>query len=188
MCLIVTVNGSPSPLSRTGVLLRATAHSVSEKLLGSRVEEVSLAADWKDIFCALDRSQVTPRGEASLRTAEQADLLIVGSPIFRGSYTGLLKHYFDLVDREAMAGKTAVVAATGGSPLHGLAIEHQLRPLLGFFNIQTVATGLYGGPADFEDGKIQGQAMLDRIERASSEAASLLLGRRAVQSALEAAE
>lgn len=185
MCLIVTINGSPSVGGRTGALLRETAAAVCRNVRGARVEEVSLAAEWREIFCGIWRQDISERGEELLRCAERADLLIVGSPIFRGTYTGVLKHYFDLVSREGMAGKNAIITATGGSALHGLALEHQFRPLMGFFGIQTTATALFGVEGDFEGTEIQSEALRERIERAAKEASQLLAAHRHDKAFLE---
>lgn len=99
---------------------------------------------------------------------------MVGTPVYRASYTGALKHLFDLVDYRALAGKTVLLAAAGGSPYHGLVLEHQLRPLFGFFGAVTVPTGVYGSPDDFIGAEIVGSAITDRISRAATEAVSLL--------------
>lgn len=184
MCLIVTVNGSPREGSRTGTLLQATAEAVAKRVGHARLEVINLAVSWPEIFAGLTRQTITKRGEELVRLCEEADLLIVGSPVYRGTYTGLLKHYFDLVDRDAMNGKAAIIAATG-SPLHGLMPDHQLRPLMAFFDIQTAGTGLYGVEADFDKGQIQSKALSERVERAAMEAAALLASREA---AVEAAQ
>ena len=72
-----------------------------------------------------------------------ADALVLASPVYKGSYCGLFKHLFDLLDPLSLAGKPVLLGATGGGPRHALVIEHQLRPLLGFFEAQTLATGIY---------------------------------------------
>lgn len=61
-----------------------------------------------------------------------ADVLVIGSPTYKGSYTGLFKHFFDLIDPSALRGKPVVLTATGGGERHALVIEHQLRPLFRF--------------------------------------------------------
>lgn len=187
MCLIVTINGSPREGSRTGVLLQATAESVRRKVDQASLEVINLAVDWPEIFSGLTRQTITKRGEELVRLGEEADLVIVGSPVYRGTYTGLLKHYFDLVDRDAMNGKKAIIAATG-SPLHGLMVDHQLRPLMAFFDLQTAGTGLYGVEADFDKGQIQSKALSDRVERAAREAAALLRSSQGAGVAVEAAQ
>ena len=55
-----------------------------------------------------------------------ADVLVVGSPTFKGSYTGLFKHFFDLLDPASLQGKPVILAATGGGERHSLIVEHQL--------------------------------------------------------------
>jgi len=62
-----------------------------------------------------------------------ADVLVVGSPTYKGSYTGRFKHFFDLFDPASLRGKPVLLLATGGSERHALIVEHQLRALFGFF-------------------------------------------------------
>ncbi len=109
-----------------------------------------------------------------LRRIEQADLLVVGTPVYRASYTGALKHLFDLVDHRAFASKPIVLAATGGSLLHGLVIEHQLRPLFGFLNALTLPTAIYAVETDFTSHRISNPNIQARIERAVQEATTHL--------------
>lgn len=95
-----------------------------------------------------------------------ADALVVGSPVYKGSYTGLFKHLFDLVDPAALAGKPVLLTATGGGEKHALVIEHQLRPLFGFFEAVGLPTGIYASAADFSDGQPVTPALLARVDRA----------------------
>lgn len=96
-----------------------------------------------------------------------ADALIVGSPVYKGSYTGLFKHLFDLIDPAALAGKPVLLTATGGGEKHALVIEHQLRPLFGFFEAVTLPTGVYAWGADFAEGLPASPALMARIDRAA---------------------
>lgn len=95
-----------------------------------------------------------------------ADVLVVGSPVYKGSYMGLFKHLFDLIDPAALAGKPVLLTATGGGEKHALVIEHQLRPLFGFFEAATLPTGIYASGADFNNGVPASPALLARIDRA----------------------
>ena len=83
--------------------------------------------------------------------------------------TGALKHLFDLVDHRTFAGKPVALAATGGSLMHGLVTEHQLRPLFGFLNAPTLPTTVYAVESDFDD---------YRVSQPSSATASRALPRR----------
>lgn len=112
-----------------------------------------------------------------------ADALIVGSPVYKGSYTGLFKHLFDLIEPGALAGKPVLLTATGGGDKHALVLEHQLRPLFGFFEAATLPTAIYAGAADFVDGQPAAPALIERIDRAVGQLAPWLGRREAVSTA-----
>jgi len=106
-----------------------------------------------------------------------ADALVVASPVYKGSYSGLFKHLFDLIDPAALAGKPVLLAATGGGDKHALVIEHHLRPLFGFFESATLPTGVYASAADFTANLPTSPPLLARIDRAISQFSPLLHGR-----------
>jgi FMN reductase len=66
-----------------------------------------------------------------VRKVETAALVIAATPVFRGSYTGLFKHFFDFVHQYALANKPVRLVATVGSDRHAMVIGQALRPLLG---------------------------------------------------------
>jgi FMN reductase len=102
----------------------------------------------------------------ALASILRADALVVASPVYKGSYTGMLKHLLDLIEPAALAGKPVLLAATGGGDRHALVIEHQLRPLFGFFEAATLPTGVYAAERDFADGVPASPALLERIDKA----------------------
>lgn len=99
-----------------------------------------------------------------------SDVLVVGSPTYKGSYTGLFKHFFDLLDPTALKGKPVILAATGGGERHSLIVEHQLRPLFGFFEALTMPTAIYASDRDFADGVLVSEAIRARAQQAVNEA------------------
>jgi FMN reductase len=103
-----------------------------------------------------------------------ADALVLASPVYKGSYSGLFKHLIDLLDPRSLVGKPVLLGAVGGGPRHALVIEHQLRPLLGFFEAQTLATGIYAAESDFEGGLVTAPAAIERLERAIGQFAPFL--------------
>jgi FMN reductase len=113
---------------------------------------------------ALDRSGLDEHSEAAVRAVETADLVIAASPVFRGAYTGLFKHFFDFVDQYALANKPVLLAATGGSDRHALVIEQSLRPLFGFFQAWTAPMGLYLSAGDFDGTVILNPEVYERVE------------------------
>ena len=94
--------------------------------------------------------------------------------MFRASIPGLLKHLFDLVDLNALQGKPVLLAATGGSPRHALVLDHQLRPLFGFFAALTLPIGVYATPEDIQNGEVVSPALHKHIDLAVSLATPVL--------------
>lgn len=89
----------------------------------------------------------------------KADAVIVGTPIYRGSYTGAFKNFFDLVPNDALAGKVMGVMATAGSRDHYLAIDHALRPLFSFFQCLIAPHPVYLQEGDFSNGELLPDAL-----------------------------
>jgi FMN reductase len=113
-----------------------------------------------------------------LDAIESADALIVGTPVYKGAYTGLFKHAFDLLDPARLAGKPVAITATGGGHRHALVVEHALRPLFGFFAALTVPTAVYAADADFrfDDNQpvLTDPAVAERLAQAGSELVTFL--------------
>lgn len=104
--------------------------------------------------------------ELHLQEIEQADVLLVATPVYRASFTGLFKHLFDFVDQFALVDKPVLLAASGGSDRHALVIEHQLRPLFSFFQANTLPIGVYATEADFINYQVTSAPLKARIELA----------------------
>ena len=165
---VVGLGASPGgPLSRSAALLQAALASLAAREV--RIERIDLATLPADGLLGRARS---PQVEAALAAVACADLVIVATPIYRATYSGLLKVFFDLLPTAALAGKVALPIAAGGSPGHQLAIDHGLRPLLASLGAVVVATGVYASPDQFIDGTPD-RALLERLERAVAEALAL---------------
>lgn len=93
--------------------------------------------------------EYSPATQRALELAGRADGFVFGSPIYRATYTGVLKNFFDLMPVEAMLGKVAALVATGASFHHFLALDFTFRPIMTFFNMHTVPGGLYASREQF---------------------------------------
>lgn len=120
------------------------------------------------------RSQLPETVESALAAVEQADVLVVATPVFRGSYTGLFKHFFDFIHQDALIDTPVLLAATGGSERHALMIDHQLRPLFSFFQARTLPLGVYATDKDFVDYRLQDEALVARARLAVQRALPLV--------------
>ena len=175
---IVGVSGSVTRPSRTTALVQAILDRIQARS-GVVPKLIELVDSAPYLFTALTPDRLAAEAKGLVETVEQADLLVIGTPVYRASYTGALKHLFDLVHHEAFLGKPVILTATGGSHLHGLVTEHQLRPLFGFLNALTLPTTVYAVETDFLDYRVSSQKILDRADRAVVEALTQLDRRRA---------
>lgn len=107
----------------------------------------------------------------ALDAVAAADGLIVVSPVFTASYSGLFKSFFDVLDKEALAGKPVLIAATGGTARHSLVLEHAMRPLFAYLRAVVVPTAVYAASEDWG-----AQGLAERIERAAGELAAIMTG------------
>ncbi len=139
---VVAVSGSLNDPSKTTVLLQeildrlALVHPIEARLI--KLTEIG-----PHFAGALSRAELPAVVEDELQAIETADLLVVASPVYRASFTGLFKHLFDFVDQYALVDTPVLLAASGGSERHALIIEHQFRPLFAFFQALTLPLGIY---------------------------------------------
>ncbi|MBV2354988.1 NAD(P)H-dependent oxidoreductase [Streptomyces sp. J2-1] len=107
-----------------------------------------------------------PALAAAQEAVAGADGLIVVTPVFSASYSGLFKSFFDVLDRDALDGTPVLIAATGGSARHSLVLEHALRPLFAHLRAVVVPTGVYAASEDWG-----AEGLAERVERAAGELA-----------------
>jgi FMN reductase len=129
---------------------------------------------------ALTRSDLPLPATRIIDGIENADALIVGTPVYKGAYTGLFKHLIDFIDPGRLAGKPVALTATGGGLRHALMVEHALRPLFGFFAALTIPTAVYASETDFTESAdgvghiVTDAAILARLAGAAEELSRLI--------------
>ncbi len=118
---VVVLVGNPRPASRT--------HDVAVRAAGVLAPDtVPDVVDLTAIAPVLLGSHASVAIEDAVERVTSADLLVVASPTYKGTYTGLLKAFLDRVP--SLGGVTALPLLVMGSPRHALAVEVHLRPLL----------------------------------------------------------
>jgi FMN reductase len=170
---VVAVSGSLTAPSRTTALVEAIAAAFG-KVLPVETHVITLHDLGPHLGGALTRKQLPAEAEAELQRIENADLLVVATPVYRASFTGLFKYLFDFVDQYALVDTPVLLAATGGSERHALIIEHQLRPLFGFFQSLALPVGVYAHDSDFADYQVTDEGLVERIEKAVARALPLV--------------
>lgn len=173
---VVAISGNTSRPSKSRRLAETIADSL-KKRLDVDVEFLDLVDAGPGLGAAFSRKELTQEARRVVEAVETADALIVSTAVYKGSYPGLFKHLIDFIDQTALVNVPVVLAATGGGPRHALMVEHQLRPLFGFFTALTIPTAIYATDADFVDGDLIERAVLDRVGAAASELAAALVNR-----------
>lgn len=87
-----------------------------------------------------------------------ADGMVVVTPTFQGSYSGLFKSFADLIEPGSLSGKPVVMAATGGTERHSLMLDFALRPLMAHLGAEPVRTAVFAATGDFGSGELTGRA------------------------------
>lgn len=169
MTRLAVVSAGLSVPSSTRLLADRLASAAVEALSEADVDVIEL----RPLAHALADHLVTgfPSGELAeaIEKLRAADGLIVVTPVFAASYSGLFKTFFDVLEPELLDGKPVLVAATAGTARHSLVLEHALRPLFSYLHAVVVPTGVFAATDDFGDSGLD-----RRIERAAGELAALV--------------
>ncbi len=103
----------------------------------------------------------------------EADALLIGTLMYRGSYTGMLKNVFDIIPNDALLGKPVGLIATGGSDHHYLALEQELRPLLSFFYAFGIPGCVYASNEHYSERDLVSKDILDRLNQLAKSVVNL---------------
>jgi len=171
---LVVVSAGLSQPSSTRLLadkLTAAAVTASPDLDVTVLELRDLAHDiTNNLIAGFPSEQLA----SALAAVASAGALFAVTPIFSASYSGLFKSFFDVMEPGLLDGKPVLIAATGGSARHSLALEHAVRPLFSYLRAVVVPTAVYAASEDWAstgDGELAG-----RVDRAAGQLAALLAG------------
>ncbi|MFM9588666.1 CE1759 family FMN reductase [Streptomyces scabiei] len=168
---LVVVSAGLSVPSSTRLLGDRLAAAVVGQDASVEVQVVELRDLAVEIAHHLTNGFPGRRLAAALDAVAGADGLVVVTPVFSASYSGLFKSFFDVLDRDALTGKPVLVAATGGSARHSLVLEHAMRPLFAYLRAVVVPTAVYAASEDWG-----AEGLAGRIERAAAELTGLMGG------------
>jgi FMN reductase len=162
---VATLDGSYFPPSKTSMLLDFAAKELGRHRRISRAE-ISVAELGPGFTSSLSREELAPEVLEKLRAFETADVVIAGSPVYQGSYTGLFKHFVDFVEQGALAGTPVLLVADGGSDRHLLMIDHELRPLFAFLQAFVVPGSVFAAAGDFDGLVLVNAGLHKRVRKA----------------------
>jgi FMN reductase len=169
---------------------RALTSVVEEGPLGARLEATTpeiTVIDLRDLAHLITDNVLTgfPTGALAdaVRRVADADAVIAVSPVYTGSYSGLFKMFFDVLEDDTLEGKPVLIAATAGTARHSLVLEFAMRPLFAYLRADVVPTAVFAASEDFgatenlATGKATGGSLATRIDRAAGELADKVLRR-----------
>ncbi|SDH93785.1 FMN reductase [Sinosporangium album] len=160
--------------SSTGRLAKLLATATEKHLAGASPLDV-VSVELRDLAVAvaarLVSGSLTDELRAAVEAVVKADGLIAVTPVFTASYSGVFKSFFDLLGEAALDGVPVLIAASGGTARHTLALEHAMRPMFTHLGAHAVRTTVYAAPGDWGSDRLEA-----RIDRAARELAAALPG------------
>lgn len=164
--VVVSISGSPSPASRSAWLLQHVAERA-----GRRIERhhaiVVRDLPAQPLLHGDASDPVIARAHGAIA---QAQAVLVGTPIYKAAYSGLLKLFLDALPPDALRGKPVLALATGGSAGHLLALDYALKPVLSALGARHVVEGVYAVDAQLarapQGGFVPDEGLLQRLDQA----------------------
>ena len=176
--------------TRIAVITAGITEPSSTPLLADRLAEATVRAlggpsaasvdviDARDITHDVTNHVLTgfasPELQERLDLVAEADALIVSTPIYTASYSGLFKMLIDVLPKDSLRDKPVLLGATGGTARHSLAIDHALRPLFAYLGALVSPVAVFAASEDW--GSTEAGRLGERIERAGGAFARLLTG------------
>jgi FMN reductase len=170
MRTIAVISAGLSQPSSTRLLAERLA-AATQKGVEAQVEFVELRDVASDIMNTMLTGFASPRLEKVIETVTTADAVIAVTPIFTTSYSGLFKSFIDILDPVSLTGMPVLIAATGGTERHSLALDYAMRPLFTYLHAVVAPTAVYAASSDWGN---EESSLGERIERASAEFAPMV--------------
>jgi FMN reductase len=161
---VLLLGGSPSAPSTTWRLLQLLGERLAA--LGHRTVALQVRQLPAEALLHADLDDAVLR--ESLALVLEADAVIVGTPVYKASFSGVLKVFLDLLPQDGLAGKLVLPVATGGSQSHMLALDYALRPVLASLGPRHILPSIYATsrqlPWHPEEGLQPDAAIAERID------------------------
>lgn len=177
MTRIVVISGGLGTPSSTRVLGDDIADRLREAL-AMRGETMELVVvELRELAHGIVDAMLTGFPVGALADAVEevaaADALVVVSPTFSASMSGLVKSFFDILEPDTLRGKPVLMAATGGTERHSLMLDFAMRPLFSYLGAVPVRTAVFAATSDFGGPGVTGLGR--RVTAAAEELADALV-------------
>jgi FMN reductase len=168
---LTAVLGSATPPGR---LRRALEEAIARAQDAQLVQACLIDLAQVDVAAADGRPPAALGDDtaAVLEALASADVVLLATPVYRGSITGVLKNLLDHTPVEALERKPVAIVAMGASQHHYLGAERHLRDVLAFFGALVCPVAVYLSSADFTDGA-PGESAAAQLDALLGELAAL---------------
>ncbi len=167
---LLGIAGSVSNPSNTRSAVEV-ALEAAEREFGITTGIIHLAEYEPEIADGRKLNEYTGDTLTVMRHIINSKAFIIGTPVYRGSYSGVLKNLFDLIPRGKWQAPQAPLEnhpvgliATGGTDHHYLSVAQELGPILNFFGAIPVGSGAYGNSSQFENYQVSDSELKERLQ------------------------
>jgi FMN reductase len=146
--------GAATPPGRLAAAVAAVAEAVRCVAPDIDVDVMNIAETAIDICDGRSLDHYGAETRQAIERVAAAGAVLIAAPVYRASFPGVLKNLLDIVPVGGLQGKPVGIVAMGGSAHHYLAVDTQLRQVLGWFGALVAPAGVYLTGADFRDGEL----------------------------------
>jgi FMN reductase len=150
--------GAATPPGRLAAAIAAVAEAVRGGAEEIKPDVMNLAETPIDTCDGRPLEKYGAQTRQAVDRIAAAAAVLIAAPVYRASFPGVLKNLLDIVPIGALQGKPVGIVAMGGSAHHYLAVDTQLRQVLGWFGALVAPTGVYLTGADFRDGALTSES------------------------------
>jgi FMN reductase len=172
---ILLISGSPAIPSSSHRLLQHIGERLA--VLGHQYSRLQVR-DLPPAALLLGQSN-EPAIRHALDAVATADAVVISTPVYQASFSGLLKTFLDLLPQDGLAGKVVLPIATGGSQSHLLALDYALRPVLQALEAKHVLASIFATSQQLQWSEEQGltpvPAIAARVDAAVNALSGVLL-------------
>jgi len=158
-------------------LASATLTALQDRGITASIDTIELRDLAHDITNNLLTGFAPPELDSAVNTVVSADALIVVTPIFSTSYSGLFKSFIDVLDPNALTGMPVLIGANAGTARHSLAIDYAIRPLFTYLHADPVSTGVFAASSDWGAHADEVAPLSARVARGANELADAVARR-----------
>ena len=146
--------GAATPPGRLAAAIAAAADAIRSEAGDISVDIMNLAETPIDTCDGRPLDGYGPETRRAVYRIAAAEAVLIAAPVYRASFPGVLKNLLDIAPVGALQAKPVGIVAMGGSAHHYLAVDTQLRQVLGWFGALVAPTSVYLTGADFRDGEL----------------------------------